>query len=77
MMAAEAAHKNEDFDTTTLIEDGFGTYWDKQGKSHDIKRFTWKNRNKIVVQVINYGARITSMKFPDRQGIIEDIVLGK
>lgn len=68
---------DEEFENTVLVEDGFGTYWDKYGNSHEIKRFTWRNRNKIQVQVMNYGARITSIKMPDRKGIVEDIVLGK
>ncbi|KAJ8966204.1 hypothetical protein NQ314_003684 [Rhamnusium bicolor] len=65
-----------DSDNLQLIEDVFGLYYDESGKCHSIKRFTWKNRNKIEVQVINYGARIISMKLPDRKGEIEDIVLG-
>ncbi|CAH1176892.1 unnamed protein product [Phaedon cochleariae] len=63
-------------DGFTLTEDVFGQYWDQKGDCHNIKRFTWRNNNKIEVQVINYGARITSMKFPDRKGNIDDIVLG-
>ncbi|VEN40503.1 unnamed protein product [Callosobruchus maculatus] len=62
--------------TVTVTEDVFGKYWDQKGKCHNIKRYTWKNKNKIQVQVINYGARITSMKLPDRKGDVEDIVLG-
>ncbi|XP_023018299.2 galactose mutarotase [Leptinotarsa decemlineata] len=59
-----------------LTEDVFGYYWDKNGVEHAIKRFTWRNKNKITIQVINYGARITSIKLPDRKGEVEDIVLG-
>nr|CAH7718525.1 unnamed protein product [Callosobruchus chinensis] len=62
--------------TVTVTEDVFGKYWDQKGQCHNIKRYTWKNKNKIQVQVINYGARITSMKLPDRKGDVEDIVLG-
>lgn len=78
-MAATSSSKNVDkeFNATVLNEDGFGIYWDKKGQRNEIKRFTWKNRNKIEVQVINYGARIVSIKFPDRKGLVEDIVLGK
>ncbi|KAG5899207.1 hypothetical protein JTB14_034465 [Gonioctena quinquepunctata] len=63
-------------ENVTLTEDIFGKYWDENGTSHNIKRFTWKNKNKIEVQVINYGARITSIKLPDRKGDVDDIVLG-
>lgn len=63
-------------DSIQLVEDIFGVYYDEQGSAHNIRRYTWKNRNKIQVQVINYGARITSMKMPDRKGNVDDIVLG-
>lgn len=41
-----------------------------------VKRFTWKNQNRLQVQLINYGGTITSIKCPNRKGIIDDIVLG-
>lgn len=63
-------------DNVELVEDIFGVYYDENGSAHNIKRYTWKSKNKIQVQVINYGARITSMKMPDRKGNIDDIVLG-
>ncbi|CAG9860854.1 unnamed protein product [Phyllotreta striolata] len=62
--------------SVNLTEEFFGYYYDEAGNSHKIKRFTWKNENKIQVKVINYGARVTSICFPDRNGVVDDIVLG-
>lgn len=58
-----------------LIEDDFDLL-QTGSKSIKIKRFTWKNSNNVTVQVINYGATITSIQFPDKNGIVNDIVMG-
>ncbi|GJQ71615.1 hypothetical protein Trydic_g11315 [Trypoxylus dichotomus] len=60
----------------TLSEDVFGAIIDPNQKVRPVRRFTWKNHNAIEVQVINYGARITSMKLLDKNGEVADIVLG-
>lgn len=58
-------------------EDHFGLFTDRTtGQSTSVRRFTWRNSNNITVQVITYGATITSIKVPDKSGKIEDIVLG-
>lgn len=59
----------------TLSMDHFGVIYDESGRRHYVKRFTWKNHNDIQVQVVSYGARITSMCLPDRKGVVQDIVL--
>ena len=41
-----------------------------------IKLYTLMNRNRILVNITNFGAIITSMIVPDRNGRFEDIVLG-
>lgn len=64
-------------ENVTLIEDFYGYYYDTNGYAHKVSRFTWRNLNKIEVKVINYGARITSISYPDRNGVVDDIVLGK
>ncbi|XP_057658187.1 uncharacterized protein LOC130895083 isoform X2 [Diorhabda carinulata] len=69
-------NKDEKSDDVKLVQDAFGTYYYKDGSSVKIKRFTWTNQNRIQIQVINYGARIVSIKYPDRKGHIDDIVLG-
>ncbi|HET9954899.1 MAG TPA: aldose epimerase family protein [Polyangiaceae bacterium] len=38
--------------------------------------YTLKNRNGLTVQVTNYGATVTSVLVPDRNGTFDDIVLG-
>lgn len=38
--------------------------------------YTLTNKNGVEMKVINYGAIITSLKTPDKQGVLEDIVLG-
>lgn len=58
-------------------EDHFGLFTDKTtGQSTSIRRFTWRNSNNISVQLITYGATITSIKLPDKGGKVEDVVLG-
>jgi aldose 1-epimerase len=41
-----------------------------------VEMVTFKNKNGIEVQAINYGAIITSLKVPDRSGTLADVVLG-
>ncbi|ENN70605.1 hypothetical protein HUJ04_008065 [Dendroctonus ponderosae] len=73
-----ASIKIQDFDAdgVTLAEDGFAQYFDDNGAEHSVRRFTWKNKNKIQIQVLNYGARVISIKLPDRKGEVEDVLLG-
>ncbi|GJQ66785.1 hypothetical protein Trydic_g18554 [Trypoxylus dichotomus] len=59
-----------------LEQDVFDYITDEDGVKTPVKRFTWTNRNNIAVQVITYGATITSIKIPDKNGIIDEIVLG-
>jgi aldose 1-epimerase len=55
-----------------IKEDAFkGMY---KGKPTSL--FTLKNKNGLVVQVTNFGAKIVSIYVPDRNGKLEDIVLG-
>ncbi|CAH0556967.1 unnamed protein product [Brassicogethes aeneus] len=68
--------KNTDCNPVRLEEDQFGLYTDKTGKSTSVRRFTWKNKNNVEVQVITYGATITSIRVSDNKGLVEDIVLG-
>lgn len=49
------------------------------GKTKDGKEvlcFALTNANGIEMQVINYGCIVTSLKTPDRNGNMEDVVLG-
>ncbi|KAJ8915083.1 hypothetical protein NQ315_014338 [Exocentrus adspersus] len=54
-----------------LSEDTFGKIKDKP-----VTRFTWTNTNNVSVQLITYGGYITSIKVPDKDGNIEDVVIG-
>lgn len=38
--------------------------------------FTLVNKNKMTLQVINYGAAIVSLKVPDKNGKLDDVILG-
>src|SRR5262245_53483768 len=49
----------------------FGTTADKTGN-----RFTRTSRDGGEVQVVSYGAAITSIRVPDRNGSVGDVVLG-
>ena len=44
--------------------------------SVQVKQFTLTNENGLEMKVITYGAIITSLKTPDKDGKLEDIVLG-
>ncbi|XP_050310780.1 galactose mutarotase-like isoform X2 [Anthonomus grandis grandis] len=58
-------------------EDEFDTYKDKEsGHTISVRRFTWRNTSGVSVQVITYGATITSIKMPDKNGTVDDIVMG-
>lgn len=48
----------------------------KAGDGTPISLYTLKNTKGASVQITNYGAIIVSINVPDRQGRIEDIVLG-
>lgn len=39
-------------------------------------RFTFTNKNNITVRIISYGATITDILMPDKNGAILDISLG-
>lgn len=65
------------FKNVELYEDDFGFHMNKTtGQSVAVRKFTWRNKHSVEVQVISYGATITSIKIPDQNGIVEDIVMG-
>lgn len=59
-----------------LVEDTFGILIGNDGKQRKVQRFTWRNHNNIEVQAITYGARVISLKLPNRKGVRDDVVLG-
>ncbi len=48
------------------------------GKTSDgnVILYTLTNANGLELKVMNYGCVVTSLKVPDRKGVLEDIVLG-
>lgn len=59
----------------SIAVDGFGMITTDKN-TEVVKRFTFTNRNKMQVQVISLGATVTSIKLPDKNGILQDVVLG-
>ena len=60
----------------TITEDGFGFVTNQDGSREVVRRYTFTNQNYLTIQVITYGAAITSIKYPDKKGSLDDIVLG-
>ncbi|KAG8222372.1 hypothetical protein J437_LFUL002992 [Ladona fulva] len=60
-----------------LVEDGFGFLRNEaSGMSEIVRRFTMANKNGMSVQIITLGGIITSLRVPDSEGNIDDVVLG-
>lgn len=60
-----------------IVEDSFGyTQNPISGEGEQVRRFTFSNDNGVSVQVITYGATVTSIRCPDKYGNIADIALG-
>lgn len=55
-----------------IVKSGFGNT--KDGTL--IEQYTLRNGNGIEMKVITYGGRITSLKVPNKNGEIENVVLG-
>jgi len=48
----------------------------KLADGRDVQQFILTNKQGVEMKVINYGGIITSLRVPDRQGVLEDVVLG-
>ncbi|KAL3265432.1 hypothetical protein HHI36_009636 [Cryptolaemus montrouzieri] len=46
------------------------------GQSSPVWKIKWENSNNVSVEVITYGATITSIRIPDKNGVCEDVVMG-
>lgn len=42
----------------------------------DVDRYTLTNKHKAIVRLISWGASIQSIKIPNRDGKLADVVLG-
>lgn len=57
---------------TTMTKTIFGTLPD----GREVPQYTLTNQSGVSVRIISYGATVTSLRVPDRNGNIEDVVLG-
>ncbi|MEC9095640.1 MAG: galactose-1-epimerase, partial [Planctomycetota bacterium] len=48
----------------------------KTESGEKVYEYTLKNKNQVTVKLITYGATMTSLVTPDRDGNLADIVLG-
>lgn len=55
-----------------IVTEEFGTMDD----GSEVQLFTLKNANGMEVSITNYGGIVTSIKVPDKDGNIENVVLG-
>jgi len=63
---------SESVEAKGMKKSGFGKTSD--GRGADL--YTLKNKNGVEVAITNYGAAIVSIKVPDRDGKMADVVLG-
>ncbi|MCB0685640.1 MAG: galactose mutarotase [Saprospiraceae bacterium] len=61
----------QDKETLTLTKKPFG-----ETPEGPADLYTFKNKNGMTVEITNYGGIITSIVVPDRDGKMEDVVLG-
>lgn len=76
LINADYEQKYHQVQGVELEEDEFDTYKDNTGKIQSVRRFTWRNSKGVSVQVITYGATITSIRLPDKNDTTDDIVMG-
>lgn len=69
ILSCEQSTKNSN---VMVLEKEFGTLPDGQ----KVTEYRLINQHKVEFSLINYGGIITSLKVPDREGNLEDIVLG-
>jgi len=50
--------------------------WGRTPEGTPVKLYTFKNRHGVVVKVAEYGAIVTTIRVPDRDGNVGDVVLG-
>ena len=69
---AEAVQDSTVVAKAEMQKETFGTLPD----GREVTKHVLKNKNGVEVHVINYGGIITHLKAPDKNGKLEDIVLG-
>src|SRR5690349_542256 len=58
--------------TPSVKKESFG----KLPDGTEVDSYTLTNKNGVQVKITNYGATVTSIKVPDRNGKFDDVVLG-
>lgn len=58
-----------------VSEEAFGTIRTSNG-DQSVTKFTLNNVHGVRVQLISYGAALTELSVPDKNGQLEDILLG-
>ncbi|KAK9883671.1 hypothetical protein WA026_001840 [Henosepilachna vigintioctopunctata] len=70
-------HASEVSKSVKIREEIFDQFVDPTtGQSSPVWKITWTNSNNVSTEVITYGATITSIKVPDKNGVCEDLVMG-
>lgn len=64
------------FSLLTVMGLGIGCASVKSSDFDDIALYTLKNKSGVTVKISNYGATVTSIMTPDREGNMADIVFG-
>lgn len=60
-----------------LCQSEFGKYLNPKNKECEIvKKFTWKTKNRMEISVMTFGASLIEIKIPNRDGTVEDILMG-
>lgn len=63
-------------DTNLIIEDNYGCIKDDNGQNVRVIKYTLKNEQRVVIEIINYGATVISCWVPNALGELEDVLLG-
>lgn len=73
LMMACAPGKKESAETSIKVD---AAKFDTTIDGKKVQLFTLENKNGMVLQLTNYGARIVSLIVPDKEGNMADIALG-
>ncbi|HYW81897.1 MAG TPA: galactose-1-epimerase, partial [Spirochaetia bacterium] len=50
--------------------------WGRTREGDEIIQFSLASRSHVTVQLISYGATLSSVQFPDRRGVAGEVTLG-
>ncbi|XP_055698993.1 galactose mutarotase-like isoform X2 [Phlebotomus papatasi] len=75
---AEKCMEMEKSGAVSLSVDSFGVMKDPVTKKEEtVWLYTWKNSvSRVAVKVISYSATIQAIEVPDKNGVIQDVVMG-